>query len=288
MLAILELLSRHATERLSLARIVREVDISRATAHAVLAQLTAQGWTVRDEDGCYGIGRRLLVVARRAEVAYPVRHVALPHLRALAKMVGAPAFLAEREGDAIVVTEMVGEPSASWLRVGRRLPVAPPFAREFVAWSSPAAQRDWLDEADELVRPRLTEVLTTIRDRGYSVERLVGDSGTMLEVLARLDNSTVTAPLRSQLGSAIADLITIDYLPDELTDDNPVVTVAAPVRDATGTVIAALVVCPDTRLTADALTAVGTNTSTAAATVTADLVDGPHGVGKGAQPESRT
>ncbi|WP_210739947.1 IclR family transcriptional regulator [Nocardia coubleae] len=269
---VLELLSRHATERLTLARIVREAGISRATAHAVLTQLTADGWTVRDGDGCYGIGLRLLTVARRAEAAFPLRRTAAPVLRALSDQVSAPVFLAERDGANIVVTELVGDPSATWIRPGRRLPLAPPVCREFVAWAPVSEQRAWLANADPTHRERLAHVLTEIRARGYSVERLVDDSTPMLEALAALRDTPITAALRAQLGSVITELITIDYLPGELGPDNAVLTVAAPIRDSTGTVIASVVTCPDSRLTAAQVTALGAATTAAADQITSSTL----------------
>lgn len=267
---MLELLSRHATERLALARIVREAGLSRATAHAVLTQLTADGWTVRDDDGCYGIGLRLLTVARRAEAAFPLRRTAIPQLRALSEHAGVPVFLAERDGANIVVTEVVGDPSAGWIRPGRRLPLAPPVCREFIAWAPESARTAWLAAADPAHRARLTRVLTEIRARGYSVERLVDDSTPMLEALAGLRDSPITAALRAQLGSVITELITIDYLPDELGAENAVVTLAAPVRDGAGAVVAAVVSCPDTRLSTAALNDLGAATVAAADRITSD------------------
>ncbi|MEU4810460.1 helix-turn-helix domain-containing protein [Nocardia fluminea] len=265
---VLELLSRHATDRLSLARIVREAGLSRATAHAVLAQLTADGWTVRDDDGCYGIGLRLLTVARRAEAAFPLRRTAVPHLRDLSGEAGVPVFLAERAGDSIVVTEVVGNPSAGWIRPGRRLPLAPPVCREFIAWAPEPVRQAWLATADPAHRDRLTRVLAEIRTRGYSVERLVDDSTPMLEVLAGLSDSPITAALRAQLGSVITELITIDYLPDELGPENAVVTLSAPIRDRAGAVVAAVVSCPDSRLSALALSELGAATVSAADRIT--------------------
>ncbi|MFC4373247.1 IclR family transcriptional regulator [Nocardia halotolerans] len=265
---VLELLSRHATERLSLARIVREAGLSRATAHAVLTQLTADGWTARDAEGCYGIGLRLLTVARRAEAAFPLRRTAITHLRALSEHTGTPVFLAERDGDSIVVTEVVGDPSAGWIRPGRRLPLAPPVCREFIAWTSEPERQEWLSTADPAHRDRLTHVLAEIRARGYSVERLADDSTPVLEALAALRDSPVTSALRTQLSSAITELITIDYLPDELGPENAVVTVAAPIRDTDGAVIASVVTCPDTRLSTTELSNLGTATVAAAQRIT--------------------
>ncbi|WP_231386898.1 IclR family transcriptional regulator [Nocardia sp. BMG111209] len=267
---MIDLLSRHPTDHLSLARIVRDTDLSRATAHAVLTQLTADGWTTRDPDGNYSLGLGLLTVARRAEHAFPLRRLARTPLRELSAHNDIPVFLAERDDDAIMITEVVGTPPLPWIRQGRRLPYAPPVAREFVAWAPDSERRAWLAAADPAQSARLAAVLTEVRTRGYSVERLADEATPMLEALAALRNSPVTDPLRHRLGALIADLITIDYLPHELGEENAVVTVAAPIFHA-GTVTAAVVTCPDTRLTAEALATLGTTTATTAATITAAL-----------------
>lgn len=288
--AAVELLSRHPGERLSLARIVRATGMSRATAHAVLTQLTTDGWTVRDGDGNYSLGLGLLTVARRADTAFPLRRLAREPMESLAGTQRVPVFLAELEHsggplpatsakpasghagiDAIVITEVIGTPSVPWIRPARRMPFAPPVCREFIAWAPESERAAWLAAADPLHRPRLTAVLDAIRDRGYSVERLADESAPMLEALAGLRRSPVTDPLRHRLSAMIADLITIDYLPDELTDHNAVVSIAAPIFSPEGSVIASIVTCPDTNLSASGLRDLATATITAATAVTATL-----------------
>ncbi|MEV6773266.1 helix-turn-helix domain-containing protein [Nocardia sp. NPDC051030] len=267
MVQAIELLSRHPAEPLSLARIVRATDMSRATAHAVLTQLTADGWTVRDRDGNYTLGLGLMTVARRAESAFPLRRRALDPMRALADAHHVPVFLAEREQTSIMITEVIGSPSVPWIRPGRHLPLAPPVCREFIAWAPEPDRQAWLAAADPAHRPRLEAVLDAIKTRGYTVERLADDSAPMMEALAALRHSPVTDPLRHRLSAMIADLITIDYLPDELTDHNAVVSVSAPVFDSHGTVIASIVACPDTNLRAPQLEALAAATIAAAASV---------------------
>ncbi|MFB8004713.1 IclR family transcriptional regulator [Nocardia sp. NPDC056000] len=267
----IELLSRHPAEHLSLARIVRGTGMSRATAHAVLTQLTADGWTIRDADGNYCLGLGLMTVARRAEAAFPLRRLAAEAIRRLADTHRMPAFLAEREGDSIVITEVIGTPSVPWMRAGRHIPFAPPVCREFIAWAPAPARATWLAAAEPAHQPRLKLVLDAIRARGYSVERLADDSAPMLEALASLRNSPLTDPLRHRLSDMITELITIDYLPDELGDQNAVVSVAAPIFGADGDVVASLVVCPDTQLPAAQLTALAEAAITSADTVTAAL-----------------
>ncbi|MFF0490676.1 IclR family transcriptional regulator [Nocardia sp. NPDC004068] len=254
---MIELLARRPTEHLSLARIVRDTGMSRATAHAVLTQLTADGWTARDPDGNYTLSLGLVTLARRAESAFPLRRLAQDPLRELVARLDVPVFLAERDNDTILITEVLGTPSVPWIRPGRRLPLAPPVAREFAAWAPAATRESWLASADPAHRDRLREVLTAVRTRGYSVERLADESAPMLEALATLRTSPVTDPLRNRLNAMIADLISIDYLPDELGPENAVVTVAAPIFLTPETVSATVVACPDRLLSAEELQKMG-------------------------------
>ncbi|MFJ4657889.1 IclR family transcriptional regulator [Nocardia sp. NPDC088792] len=267
----IDLLSRHSGEQLSLARIVRATGMSRATAHAVLTQLTADGWTLRDQDGNYCLGLGLLTVARRAEAAFPLRRLALDRMRDLATAHRVPVFLAEREADAIVITEVIGTPSVPWIRTARRMPFAPPVCREFIAWAPDFERSAWLEAADPAHRPRLTAVLDAIRDRGYSVERLADDSAPMLEALTALRHSPVTDPLRHRLSSMITELITIDYLPHELGGHNAVVSIAAPIFTHESTVTASIVTCPDTNLTTPALLELASATKQAAEAIASAL-----------------
>ncbi|WP_330182100.1 helix-turn-helix domain-containing protein [Nocardia sp. NBC_01503] len=263
----IELLSRHPAEHLSLAQIVRGTGMSRATAHAVLTQLTADGWTIRDGDGNYCLGLGLMTVARRAEAAFPLRRLAAEAIQRLADAHRIPAFLAEREGDSIVITEVIGTPSVPWMRAGRHIPFVPPVCREFVAWAPAATREHWLAAAEPIHRPRLELVLDAIRTRGYSVERLADDSAPMLEALTALRHSPVTDPLRHRLSAMITELITIDYLPDELGEHNAVVSVAAPIFGADGEVVASIVACPDTQLPAARLVELAEATVAAASVV---------------------
>lgn len=260
----IDVLSRRPDEHLSLAEIIRETGMSRATAHAVLSQLTMAGWTLRDADGNYALGTGFATVARRADAAFPLRRAAVEPMRTLSTGTGVPVFLAERDGATIAITEIVGEPSLHWIRLGRRLPLRPPVCREFVAWAPEDERGAWLDMAEPNTRERLAEVLDAVRARGYAVERLADESAPMLEMISSLRHSPITDAIRTRLGDVLADLITIDYLPHELGADNAVVSIAAPVFDIDGRVVASLVACPDNHLSAQEVASLGDAVAAAA------------------------
>lgn len=260
----IDVLSRRPAEHLSLAELIRATGMSRATAYAVLTQLTSEGWTLRDASGNYALGPGFAAVARRADAAFPLRSRAVKPMRTLSDSAAVPVFFAERDAESVVITDVVGEPTLRWIRLGRRLDLRPPVCREFVAWATPGDRDAWLDEADPATRDRLVTVLDVVRDRGYAVERLADDSGPMLDMMAALRRSPVTDTIRRRLDDVLGELIAIDYLPDELSDDLAVVTVAAPVFDHDGHVIASLVACPDNRLSVAELTQLGNATVAAA------------------------
>jgi DNA-binding IclR family transcriptional regulator len=96
-----------------------------------------------------------------------------------------------------------------------------------------------------------------VRERGYSVERLAEESTRVMEVIGSLRNSPAADAVRHRLSDVLSELVTPDYLPDEIGTDNVVVTVAAPVFDDIGSVTASVVACPDARMTAYRLSTVG-------------------------------
>lgn len=74
----------------------------------------------------------------------------------------------------VIVARASAGPGPTEVRVGQRIPLAPPFGGVFVAWGAPAVVDDWLNRTE---RPALHEVLreslAAIRGRGYSVERFM-------------------------------------------------------------------------------------------------------------------
>lgn len=256
---VVELLCATPEGALPLADIVRRTGMSRATAHAVLQQLTADGWTSRD-DGDYRIGPALARLAGRIDTAFPLRRAATLAARDLAQHLETPVFVAMRDDDFIEVAEIIREPAYEWIRRGRRLRLRPPIAREFAAWAPPDDREAWIAAAPAAIRTRLGLALAAIRERGYTIERLAPEADQILDAIAPLRSS----PIRDQIGDVLSQLIEIDYLPDELVGDSiGAATIAAPIRrDAA--VIASLVVCTDATLPAAEVERIGAATIAAA------------------------
>ena len=252
----IEVLADSIDTPLPLAEIVRRTGFSRATSHAVLAQLTNDGWVSR-EAGNFSISAGFVALVRHTERGFPMRRLAASAARELAETLDMPVFVAERTGESITVTDVVGAPGLEWIRPGRRIALRPTVCREFVAWAPADEVQRWLDAAPEPARGRLRDVLDTIRDRGYAVERLTPDHAQMVDTLASLRNSPVSDSLRSRVDGLLTELTTIDYLADETVGQVAVVTVGAPIFDESGTVVASIVAVPDREMPADELHQIG-------------------------------
>lgn len=269
MISIIELLSRSSTanrrDAPNLAEIVRTTGLSRATAHAIMSELVAHGWAIRDpSSGTFAIGPAFVALARVTADADHLTEWARPAIGDLAAECAVPVFVARRTApDVITVTDHAGrDEGAPWFRIGQTLRLRPPICREFVA-SAPADERAvWLAAAPAAVRARLDLVLATVRERGYSIERMSDEHMAMLEALPSLP--TTSDRLRSRVDDLLAELTRIDYLPDELDGDVTAVTVGAPIIDHRHQVVASIVTCPNTTLPADELRSLGNATRAAA------------------------
>ncbi|HEY9311788.1 IclR family transcriptional regulator [Williamsia sp.] len=264
----IELLTTSIDTPLSLAEIVRRTGLSRATAHAVLAQLTQDGWVTR-RDGNFSISTGFVALVQRAERGFPMRRLAASVLHHMAGTLDIPAFLAERTGESITVTEVVGTPALEWIRPGRRVALRPTVCREFVAWSPDDEITRWVDAAPTGARHRLRDVLGEIRERGYAIERMTPDHAQMVDALASLRESPVPDSLRSRVDGLLTELTTIDYLADETVGQVAVVTIGAPIFDESGRVVASIVAVPNREMSADELRELGKTVSHAAGEVSA-------------------
>jgi DNA-binding IclR family transcriptional regulator len=247
------LLGSQPTRAFSLAEITRELGISRATGHAILTTLAAHHWVVRDiTTAAYSWGPGIASLAKPAE-----DRVFHGLLQQLAESTGAQAFLARRVGNAIVVVDSAGE-STSGMRIDRglRMPLVAPFGRDYLAWSAATAQRAWLEgigKPSTALSRRMTAVLSEIRDRGYTVERLSREYLQVYTALRALRGDGEPDAITARLARAFADLTVIDVLRTELAENemHSIATISAPIFDDDGVVAMSISTAPFTDLTAD-------------------------------------
>ena len=209
-------------EALSLAQLSARTGLPSATALRLTRRLVAWGALERTGDGEYTIGLRLLEVASLAPRGHGVRATALPFMEDLHHATGEHVILAVRDGREAVLVERLSAHRAGQVlfRVGGRMPLhATGVGLVLLAFG----QRDLQEEvlAGDLTLPDGQRSLS---------------AGELRRTIARVRRERV----------AVASL----------SQPEPMSSVAAPVYDGRGTVIAALsVVAPTASLQPPAVSA---------------------------------
>ncbi len=195
-----------AAPTLTLSEIARRAGLPLTTSHRLVAELRAAGALERDTDGTYRIGLRLWEIASLAPRGVPLREAALPFLEDLYEVTHENAQLGVREGhDVVYIERIAGRRAVGVLtRVGGRFPLhASGIGLVLLAHAPEAVQREVLDAPLQ----RFTDYTVT-------------DPARLERILAQIRRD----------GVAISDR--------QVTDD--AMSVAAPITDAAGEVIAAL------------------------------------------------
>ena len=94
----------------SLAALVDETGLSRATTHRLAAALEVHGLLRRDLDGRFALGVRLIALGEEASRGWPVAEAAGPALAALRDRTGESAQLYVRDGDRRVCVASLESP----------------------------------------------------------------------------------------------------------------------------------------------------------------------------------
>lgn len=240
--SVLDFLADHPDEAYSLSELCRQVDVNKATAHALLAELTDAGYVVRDPvDKTYALGPRLLAVgmaAGRSERTTLNR--ARPHMRRLATELDVRCVATTLRGDDLVALEVAGRdrPFRTSIQPGHRVPWAPPIGTVFLAWAPERTVERWLARAGDLTdegRAWYLDAVAAVRRRGCSLS---------LDGRARANLEQAIVESRS-LHDAVHELGQEAYLVvDDLdpADSYALSHIAAPVFDPDGQVTLALTV----------------------------------------------
>lgn len=266
--AIMELLASQPTRGFTLAEISRELGISRATGHAIMSTLAGRQWVVRAATGAYTWGPG---IASLSQPTGELRYHGV--LQGLAESIGAQVFLARREANSIVVIDSAGE-TVSGMHVDRglRMPLVAPFGRDYLAWSSPTAQRLWLagvDKPTTALSRRIALVFDEIRQRGYVIERLSREYIRVYTALRALGADGEPDAITARLARAFADLTVIDVLAAELAEPglHNIATISAPVFNADGVVTMSVSAAPFTEISGGQVANLGALVRAAAQTI---------------------
>nr|WBO81444.1 IclR family transcriptional regulator [Streptomyces sp. SBE_14.2] len=202
----------HEHPALRLTDISRRAGLSLSTAHRLVRVLSQWGALERDPEGRYHVGLRLWELAALAPRGLGLRQVALPYLEDLYEATHENVQLAVRDGDDVVYIEWLSGRSAVGvhIRVGARWPLhATGVGLVLLAHDDPARQEEYC-------------------------------AGP----LAAFTPYTLTDPARLRRALAEVRRTGVAVSSRQVTDD--ALSVAAPVRGADGTVVAAVsVVVPE-------------------------------------------
>jgi DNA-binding IclR family transcriptional regulator len=208
---LLQVLGAFSAEHLhlSLSEISRRTGLPLTTAHRFAGELLAWGALERDARGRYRVGLRLWEVAALAPRGLGLREIAMPFLEDLYEATHENVQLAVLDGDDVVYVERISGRNAVRVhtRVGGRWPAHTTGVGLVLLAYAPAGEQERYLAGPLAACPAFTA-------------RTITDPGRLRRELAEV---------RRQ-GLAVSDgQITLDAL-----------SVAAPVRDAAGEVVAAL------------------------------------------------
>ncbi len=209
-----------ARSALTLTQLARRAGLPLTTTHRLAGELVENGLLERDSAGAFHIGLRLWEIASLAPRGLGLRELALPHMEDLFAVVQNNVQLAVRDGVESVWIERIGGRNAVPLltRVGGRFPLHPTGVGRVLLAHAPADVQE--------------EVLAC--------------------PLARYTPLTVTGP--KELRRLLADVRAHGYAVNDRQVCLATLSVAAPVRCATGEVVAAVsVVVPASSASVGAL-----------------------------------
>jgi len=135
----------------SLAGLVAETGITRATAHRLATALEAHGLVRRDGDGRFALGLRLVALGRAAASALPLGEAARPALEALRDVTGESVQLYVRDGDRRVCIASLESPHGlrTIVPLGASLPLDRGSAGRVLGGDIDAARRGWAESVGE-------------------------------------------------------------------------------------------------------------------------------------------
>ena len=191
---------------MSLSEIARRAGLPLTTAHRLVAELCASRALERDGDRTYRIGLRLWEIASLAPRGVPLREAALPFLEDLYEVTHENVQLGVREGREVVYIERIAGRRAVGVltRVGGRFPLhASGNGLVLLAHAPEAVQREVLEGPLE----RFTEHTVTDPARlRRMLEQIRRDGFAVSERQVTVDALSVAAPIVDASGAVIASL----------------------------------------------------------------------------------
>ena len=258
---VVELLARCETSP-SFSSIVRELDLSQATAHAILRTLTDRGWVSRNPvDKTFALGPALAGLAARAHAARPLADSARVAAADLWRALGHATSVIERTGDSVRIIAFNGPAGPAGVP-SDPIPFTPPFGVAFAAWASGADRDAWIRRGaggDGALGQRLDDALIRTRARGYDVDWTTPALSQTAHLASRLERDDMPSQVGEIIDQLLVECVTNGVLleEDSSIEPRPVATIAAPVFEHGDHVALLVAVHPLEDLRLDEVEAIG-------------------------------
>lgn len=219
-MAVLDFLARHRTERFGLSELARRLGLSKPTCLGIVTTLAESGFLIRDDrDKTYSLGPALIRIGRAAQESLRAKPASRDQLLTLTREFGHTAALSAVVSDRVTVLEVVSDPDHPVrVEVGQSYPFTPPVGLMFVLWDTDETVAAWL--AKDPTTPgrtaddRLRKVIEECRTDGYLVELLTPAGRQLYSLMAGVPGD-IPNELRALLGEIVSGIGERVYLRSE-------------------------------------------------------------------------
>ncbi|KQR50674.1 hypothetical protein ASF88_15625 [Leifsonia sp. Leaf336] len=191
-------------DELTLSEVARRAGLPVSTAHRLLGEWVAWGGLLRGDDGRYRVGMKLWRLGARQPTARKLREAARPYLDDLLEATGEHVHLAVREGLGAVYLERLSGAGAIRVisDVGTRLPLhATGVGLVLLAYAPPGTLEEVLAQHPRKFQPNTLTTEKQLRARLASI-RATGVSRSVEELTRGA--FSVAAPVRDAAGDVVA------------------------------------------------------------------------------------
>ncbi|GEP26473.1 IclR family transcriptional regulator [Cryobacterium levicorallinum] len=193
-----------AVAALSLTAIALRAGLPLSTTHRLVAEWVTWGGLTRQDDGRYALGMRLWEVGVQTPTAHNLRTIALPYLEDLYEASHEHVHLAIRDGrDALYVEKLSGHHAVRVIsRVGGRLPLhSTGVGLVLLAYAPTDVILDYLASDLQRFLPQTVTDPASLRRRLAAI-RLEGLASMSEEMT--IGSSSLAAPIRDRTGQVVA------------------------------------------------------------------------------------